>query len=265
MPTNTGSIYFKTRSFFRYIILDILGRTHTPQPGIHILNGHRIQTEVEPDTFRTLLRELSKDVKYIKFEDAVHMIVQHEQPQEPLVAFSFDDGFSECYDYFCPILEEFGINACLFVNPQYVEGDEAYITNFNEHIVMTHNKRPMRWAQLKELANRGHIIGAHTIDHYMINTNDDQVLSYQICTCKNIIEEKIGRPCPYFAFPYGKLSEANEKSIQIARSCYPYVFSQSDYKHYFSFNGQVINRRHFEPFWPATHLKYFLSCRKTFE
>ena len=265
MPTNTDTTYFKLRSFARNIILNILGSFSKPQPGVHILNGHRILNEAEPETFRALLQELSRYVRFINFEDAVQKIAQHEQPAEPLVAFTFDDGFTECYDYFCPVLEEFGVNACLFISPNYVEGDDKYIENFNEHIVLTHHKHPMRWSQLKELANHGHIIGAHTMDHYMINTSDEEVLRNQICTCKHIIEEQTGQPCRYFAFPYGKLSEANEKSIEIACSCYPYVFSQSDYKHYFSFSGKVINRRHFEPFWPKRHLFCFLSCKKNFE
>ena len=163
MPTNTDSIYFKIRSFARNFALNTLGNFSKPQPGVHILNGHRILNETEPETFRTLLQELSKYVKFIHFEDAVQKIAQHEQPKEPLVAFTFDDGFSECYDYFCPILEEFGVNACLFISPNYVEGDDKYIENFNENIVLTHHKRPMRWNQIKELSHRGHIIGAHTM------------------------------------------------------------------------------------------------------
>lgn len=55
---------------------------------------------------------------------------------------------------------------------------------------------------------------------------------------------------------------ANQSSIDIACKYYKYVFSQSDYKHYFSFGGRVINRRHFEPFWPVKHVSYFLSCHK---
>jgi peptidoglycan/xylan/chitin deacetylase (PgdA/CDA1 family) len=260
--TNTDTLYFKVRSLLREGVLDVLGIFSTPAPGIHILNGHRIQDEAEPETFRRLLTALSKQVKFVRVEDAVQMIIQREHPTEPLVAFTFDDGFMECYDIFAPVLEDFGINALFFVNPNYVDGDKQYIDHFNHHIVMTPGKLPMRWSHLKALHDRGHIIGAHTMDHYMISNGDQETLHHQIVDCKTAIENHINGLCDYFAFPYGKLTQANEQSIKIACATYKYVFSQSDYKHYFSFNNTVINRRHFEPFWPVGHLKYFLSCKK---
>lgn len=83
MPTNTDSTYFKVRSFFRAQILNLLGMYSKPAPGIHILNGHRIENEAEPETFRSLLSELSKEVKFVRFEDAVEMIERHENPKDP--------------------------------------------------------------------------------------------------------------------------------------------------------------------------------------
>lgn len=58
MPTNTDSTYFKIRSFARNFALNILGSFSKPQAGVHILNGHRILNEAEPETFRALLQEL---------------------------------------------------------------------------------------------------------------------------------------------------------------------------------------------------------------
>lgn len=251
------------RSFVRSKILDILGLFSSPAVGIHILNGHRILNEYEsPETFRILLQALSKKVEFIRFEKAVSMIMETAKVDKPIIAFSFDDGFSECYTHFAPVLEEFGVNAAFFINPNFVEGDAKYIKNFTNNVVLTPNKLPMSWEEIADLDKRGHIIGAHTMDHYMINDNDKKELEYQIANCKFVIEDRLGKKCDYFAFPYGRLEHANKMSIEIACKHYPYVFSQSDYKNYFSFDGKVINRRHFEPFWAVGHIKYFLSCNK---
>ncbi|MBQ2210719.1 MAG: polysaccharide deacetylase family protein [Prevotella sp.] len=252
------------RTIARNIVLDTLGLFSKPANGIHILNGHRIQDEIEPETFRALMLQLQKSVQFVKIEEAIQRICHHKTPDTPMVAFTFDDGFMECYDIFAPVLEEFNTNALFFVNPNYIDGDAHYVENFNNTIVMTPDKKPMRWQHIKELKRRGHIIGAHTMDHYMINSNQQDVLEYQIVECKRVIEQQLASSCDYFAFPYGKLTHANKLSIDIACKSYQYVFSQSDYKNYFSFNGQVINRRHFEPFWPYKHVSYFLSCNKKY-
>lgn len=250
----------------RSLVLDILGLFAKPAAGIHIITAHRlVNSNDSMECFYSMLSELSKYVDFVRIEDAVQMIQNKEEPSRPKVAFTFDDGFSECYTHFAPVLEKFGINAIFFINPNYVDGDQSYINNFNNNIVMTPNKKPMRWAELLDLQKRGFIIGAHTMDHYMINSNDFETLTYQICECKKVIEAHTGIPCEYFAYPYGKLSQASLEAIKIALDTYKYVFSQSDYKYYFSFHGKVINRRHFEPFWPINHVKYFLSCNKKYK
>lgn len=257
------------RNFCRSFFLDCFGTFSSPKRGVHILNGHML-TRGTPDhysvnAFRSQLEELSKYTRFINFEQATALILSGEchRVTEPLVAFSFDDGFDEGYLYLAPILEDYGVNAAFFINPNYVDGDRDYISNFNSNIVLTPGKRPMRWPQICELHKRGHIIGAHTIDHYMIASDNIEELRHQIVDCKEIIELKLGAECEYFAFPFGRLEHASELSIRIATEVYKYVYSQSDYQHYFSFNGNVINRRHFEPFWPVSHVKYFLDCRKS--
>lgn len=259
------------RSILRHIVLDILGLLSKPAPGVHILNGHVVGrgcdgalTDADADTFRRQLRKLLKlGVRFIRFEEAVRLISQGARPDEPLVAFSFDDGFIEHYTHIAPVLEEFGVNGAFFVNPCFAEGDDAYIANFTDNTVLTPGKHPMRWEQIEDLHRRGHIIGAHTLDHYMINDDNTAELTRQIATCRERIEEHTGAPCRWFAFPYGRLEHANQKSIDIACNHYDYVFSQSDYKHYYSYGGRVINRRHFEPFWPVRHVVYFISAKKS--
>lgn len=250
------------RQLIRKSVLDVLGVFANPAPGVHILNGHRTFGEAEPETFRKMLIELSVKVKLVRIEEAVKMIAERNYPDYPCVAFTFDDGFEECYTVFTPVLEEFGVNAIFFINPNYVDGDDSYIEHFNNVIVRTPGKKPMRWEHIRNLKERGFIIGAHTMDHYLTAKEDEKALEYQIEECKKVIEEKLGVPCDYFAWPYGKIEHTSQKAVELACDTYKYVFSQSDYKHYYSFDGRVINRRHFEPFWPVNHVKFFLSTNK---
>ncbi len=254
------------RMILRNLSLDIMSLSVKPAVGIHILNGHTICRNGEPneETFRSQLKKLQKMSTFIRAEDAVRMICERKKTNDILIAFTFDDGFDECAKIIAPTLEEFNTNGLFFINPNFVEGDNEYIRNFTDNIVLTPGKKPMRWNDIIKIQKAGHIIGAHTMDHYMINGNNILELESQIGNCKGIIESKLGIPCEYFAFPYGRLEHASPKSIDIASKYYKYIFSQSDYKNYFSYNGRVINRRHFEPYWPVRHVKYFISHTKKY-
>jgi len=253
------------RNELRKIILDVLGTLSKPAKGIHILNGHMIaKKNPQIEVFLSQLKQLQQFSTFINIEEAVDLIVNHKVVNDVLLAFTFDDGFEECGTMIAPALEQFGIHGAFFINPNFVDGDEQYIKDFTEHTSNSPGKLPMRWDDILELSNQGHIIGAHTMDHYMINNGTKEELEFQIGFCKKIIESKLEKPRDYFAIPFGKLYHANSLAIEIATTYYPFVFSQSNYKNYFSFNGKVINRRHSEPFWNIKHVKYFVSCRKKY-
>lgn len=259
------------RRIMRDGYLSLVGSMRQPSVGIHILNGHMVDwnhdNNSDGERFASLLAKLHKYCDFVNIEDAVKMIVNHESVLRPTVAFTFDDGWRDCYTQIAPRLEEYGVNAMFFINPNFADAadnnDSAYIENFTVNTTKSPGKQPMNWSQIKELQQRGFIIGAHTLDHYCINDNNIGELERQIGDCRNVIEKKLGTSCEYFAFPYGRLEHANPMSIAIACKYYNYVFSQSDYKHYFSYGGRVINRRHFEPFWRWSHVFYFLSFNKS--
>lgn len=267
-----GKIKSAIRGFSRSTFLNVVGYIMRPTSYVHILNGHMIDwhhdNDEDGERFGKLLKELHRYCDFVNIEEAIRMIVNHVQVKRPTIAFTFDDGWRDCYTQIAPQLEKYGVNAMFFINPNFVDAadnhDWAYIENFTVNTTKSPGKYPMTWAQIQELKEKGFKFGAHTLDHYCINDDNIAELEHQIGDCKTVMEEKLDVQCEYFAFPYGRLEHANPRSIDIACKYYKYVFSQSDYKHYFSYNGKVINRRHFEPFWPIAHVKYFLSTKKSY-
>lgn len=259
------------RMICRSLFLSLMGTFKRPSSYVHILNGHMIDWKHDNDKdgekFNKLLFELNKYCNFVNIEDAVQMILNKDKVQRPTIAFTFDDGWRDCYTQIAPQLEKYGVNAMFFINPNFIDAAEnndiAYIENFTINTTKSPGKHPMTWDQIIDLKKRGFRFGAHTLDHYCIADDNINELEHQIGDCRKVIEDKLGEPCDYFAFPYGRLEHANPKSIEIACKYYKYVFSQSDHKHFFSFNGRVINRRHFEPFWPIQHVFYFLSCKRS--
>jgi len=238
-----------------------------PKPGIHIINSHYVTPEKvnfkgDALIFEEFLVIISKIGNLISLEEATKRINDNEIPKnEVLIALSFDDGFEECYTIIAPLLEKYNCRGAFFINGNYVNSTLEYKQKFNQRIA-TYTKDPMNWEQIMDLHNRGHLIGAHTLDHLNMANLNDEDLHYQLATNKEILETKLSYKCEYFAWPYGQLKHFPETALETTRLYHPYIYSGTNYRSYFSMNGRVLNRRHMEPFWPKSYIKYFLSCKK---
>lgn len=253
------------KNLIRNIILSTTGQFKSVANGIHILNSHYIgKNELPKEVFHGLLKKLTKQADFIRIEDAVVAIKEKTHQNQKLIAFTFDDGFEECYTKIAPVLSDFNTNAAFFINPGFIDGDKDYRKNFTENIVHT-NKAPMTWEMIKELHQQGFVIGNHTLDHVRLVGLTDEELQQQISIAKNRIEEQLQNPCEYFAWTYGKNSDIDEDALNYCLNQHKYVFGGDNYTQYFSFNNAVFNRRHVEGNWPISHVNYFLGKGKRFE
>lgn len=252
------------RRFARKITLDILGRFAVAKPGIHILNGHFLSLDdaADPAIFEGVLTAMEDlGIEFLDFEEAVQNILDRQIPNAKCqIAFSFDDGFLECQTKLSPVLNKRGIQAAFFINPGFIEGSYSYQENFMKHVVST-MKPSLTWEQVELIHKDGHLIGAHTMDHQRLDHARPNDLEYQIGYSKDKIAEKIGK-CEHFAFPYGRIKDINPKAVDCALNYFKFLYSQDNYREYFSFSNKVINRRHFECDWPIQHILYFLKHKR---
>ena len=253
------------RQIIRSLALDVLGLFANPSVGVHLLNSHLLclGEQLDSNFFDHQLNVLSKRSTIIPFEEAVELIMRKKIIKQSLIAFSYDDGFEECYTHIVPVLEKYNGYGCFFINPNFINADADYSESFlTEKVHLPSFKKSMNWEQLIDLNERGHIIGAHTMDHQRISliSSKQQEVEYQIGACKKEIEDRLNNHCDYFAFPYGHIErDFGLDAVEIAEQYYRYIFSASNWQNYFSYQGRVFNRRHCEPYWKANHIDYFLS------
>lgn len=256
------------RSFLRAKYLSAAGVFRKISPGIHVLNGHVIGMGrgANHDRFRLLLRKLSRVADFIRIEDACRLIAERREVGRPMIAFTFDDGFEDCYTDIAPVLEEFNTNALFFVNPNFAKGSQAYIDNFLKlKVPDIPPRRPMSADMIRDLSSRGFVIGAHTLDHERLVSQDVTFLDAQIKGCRAAVEDISGAPCEYFAWTYGGYGDISNVAIRMALDTYSIIFSSDQYPWYTSHAGRIINRRHFECDWPFPHVQYFLSTKRRYE
>jgi peptidoglycan/xylan/chitin deacetylase (PgdA/CDA1 family) len=78
----------------------------------------------------------------------------------------------------------------------------------------------LSWAEIREMLGSGLIaIGSHTLTHPILTQVSCDIALTEICESKRLLEEKIGRPVKYFAYPNGSRSDFNEKIIAMTKGC----------------------------------------------
>ena len=208
--------------------------------------------------FRRTLRMLRDAFEFVSFADAVQLLRDSRRPAGRYLSFSFDDGYRDNYELVAPLLSESGASACFFITTAFIECEEAYRRHFLRDVVrQPEARRPMTWAMVKELANSGFEIGAHTIDHPNLAQIDLAEAERQVLTGALDLETRIGSVCRWFAWPFGTAQDFPSDLLPILVDRFDGIFSATRSRQQLAYGGHVINRDHFEPSWPTLHVRYF--------
>jgi peptidoglycan/xylan/chitin deacetylase (PgdA/CDA1 family) len=183
------------------------------------------------------------------------------------IAFTFDDGFKECYTIIAPVLKQYNISACFFINPSVIESsDDFRLTFLKEKLLLNENKQFMNWDDIKNLHFDGHIIGNHTLNHIALKGISYNDAFDEVSKSKSILENFLSYQCKYFAFPYGGEKYFDEIGLKAAIECHKLSFTSCNYSNYFfKNNNRILSRRHFEGCWDKRHIDFFLSKRRKYQ
>lgn len=255
-----------SRELLRSAWLSGAGAISGISPSVHILAGHILGREITKSraVFSRLLDKIAINAELVDIAKACELIRGNVLVEKPHIAFTFDDGFEECYTHIAPELEARGVNAAFFINPNFVTGDEDYIRTFCNDVVKIPGKRPMRSEMIRDLATKGFVIGAHTLDHADLSGSNSKFLHLQIADCRHRVEDISGAECDTFAWTFGNYRHISTEALDVARRTYGTVFSSDRYHEYGSSDLVVLNRRHFECDWKFSHVKYFLSKKRSY-
>lgn len=249
------------RKILRDTYLSIAGKFARPRAGIYIFNLHYLtrNTEVsEADIrhFRVFIQRLAAISKIIPIDEAAELcLLKDFEPKQCLVAFTYDDGYSDCLEI-AEILSEFGIKAAFFLNGSYISAEQEYQTEFNKR-TKEPLKKPLTWADVEKIYKLGHVIGSHTLDHFEMTKLASEEIDRQLDLNLDLLGNFIDPKNIWFAWPYGGFSYVNEEIISKSLQRHKYVFASSPSK--INLVKRSINRRHIESFWPFEHIQYFLS------
>jgi len=180
----------------------------------HIVDDPRTEREgrfcVRPSEFDRQMRWLRESGYLpVRLEQIVDCLVERKPMLSNAVAVTFDDGFSATAAHALPMLQAHGIPATMFVVTQRLgrANDWMYERGFPRRTLMS-------VAQLRELDAEGVTIGSHTATHPRLTEVSSAQAAAEIAQSKQQLEDTLGKPVRYFAYPYGLYSPELSNAVR---------------------------------------------------
>jgi len=199
----------------RYRLLDTL--RYVGQVPVGILFYHRVaDTHSNPWTlsrsdFSRQLDWLQKYFDIVDLEEAQRR-VRMAHCEQPTVSITFDDGYSENADFAIPELVQRKLPATYFVSTDFVRTGTSFPHDLEAGTALA----PNTIAQLREFAEQGIEIGAHTRTHADLGqVHEIGRIVDEILGSVHDLEDWLGRAVRYFAFPFGQPENITQAAVDV--------------------------------------------------
>lgn len=179
----------------------------------------------KPGSMNLTPKKFEAQIKWLKdngftiipLKDAVDYL-QGKRTSLPLkaVVITADDGWQSDYTYMAPIVKKYNIPVTLFIYPETI----------------SHGKNAMTWEEIKTLQQTGLFdIQGHTYWHPNFKQEKKRLspekyadfVKVQLVKSKKILEDKVGHPIIFLAWPFGIYDQYLEQ--EAAKAGYVMAFS----------------------------------------
>jgi peptidoglycan/xylan/chitin deacetylase (PgdA/CDA1 family) len=89
-------------------------------------------------------------------------------------------------------------------------------TRYLEDPVLRNRFQSLRLPELKQLADAGMTIGAHTLSHPALSAQSAELARAEIARCREALEKCLGRPVWAFAYPFGDPTSVGAREYRMA-------------------------------------------------
>jgi len=122
-----------------------------------------------------------------------------------LLHVTFDDAYRSIMGAI-PRLDQLGVPSTVFACASYADdGRPLDVPELLTEVEANPEElATMDWDHLRGLVERQVEIGSHTLTHPHLTELSDSELNEELRTSRERLEDKLGRPCRFLAYPYGE-------------------------------------------------------------
>lgn len=192
-----------------FAIADFPYRT---RPGPRILIYHQVgadlgrQMEVTRGAFEFQLKWLMGHGSIVSLDEAIAR--RGERGASDLFVLTFDDGYRDIYSEALPLLTEAKVPYTVYVTTGPVESGVAATPGGRAE--------PLTWDQLRQMAEGGATIGAHTHSHPDMRILTRPEAELEVERSNHLIEVRLGIRPKDFCYPYGFWSRSADDVVRSA-------------------------------------------------
>lgn len=186
---------------------------------IPVLLYHRVAADadnpwsVTDAAFQRQVHWLRRNVQLISLEE-VQRRMEARDSTRLAAAITFDDGYAENCRQALPLLIELGIPCTYFVSTAHI----LHGTPFPHDLAAGRPLAVNTLSEIRDLAAAGIEIGAHTRTHPDLGrVRDPEKLRDEVITAAHELEDLLGRPIRYFAFPFGQRENMSTQVVELIR------------------------------------------------
>lgn len=153
-------------------------------------------TSVSPEQLEKHMAYLAEHHQVISLQTALNALSNDTPLPERSVVITFDDGYKNIVENGHPILQKYGFEYTIFVNPSQIGVLSSQLS----------------WDDVKKMSQEGVTFANHTLDHLHLlnrfpNEDDSQWLARlkdNITMAENQLSEQLGYSKKWLAYPFGE-------------------------------------------------------------
>ncbi|MDI6840244.1 MAG: polysaccharide deacetylase family protein [bacterium] len=187
-----------------------IGNTYIPVLVYHNIGQYRDLYTITPVLFEQQMSFLyNYGFSPLIPADLIHYYIGTKPlPRKPILL-TFDDGYRSFLTHALPILSKYGFYCLVFVVTQLI-GKLDYFNNPSGKYQL------LSKVELIEPSRLGIHFGSHSATHRPLTLLEKDELLTEIAYSKHSLEDIIGKPICFFAYPYGASNECIRKMVKAA-------------------------------------------------